>query len=235
MIEAEWWDYDDASELADAVAGDVAFIIESAIDARGSAVIALAGGKTPIPILQKLAEAKLPWKIVTIIPTDERIVALDNPLSNVAMLAKIFLPKGARVVPIISDKAADYKLAGSAASSRISDFHWPLDLIWLGMGEDGHTASIFNGPDLDDALNAPAECKTVGVMPDPMPKDAPVARVTLTRASIQSAKSIVIVLTGDKKRALLESAIDEGDSSPLPIGRVLAGLETPVDIHWCAG
>ncbi len=234
MIEAEWWDYDDAGELADAVAGDVAFIIESAIDARGSAVIALAGGKTPLPILQKLAEAKLNWKKVTILPTDERIVALDNPMSNVAMLAKIFLPKGARVVPILSDKAEDYKLAGSAASSRISDFHWPLDLIWLGMGEDGHTASIFAGPDLDEALNAPPEQKAVGVMPDPMPADAPVARVTLTKASIQAAKSIVIVVTGDKKRALLEAAVEEGAASPLPIGQVLAGLETPVDIHWCA-
>jgi 6-phosphogluconolactonase len=201
MIEAEWWDYDDVGELADAVAGDVAFIIESAIDARGSAMIALAGGKTPGPILDKLAQAKLDWKKVTIIPTDERIVALDNPLSNVAMLAKIFLPKGARVVPIVSAKAEDYKLAGSAASSRISDFHWPPDLVWLGVGADGHTASIFPGPDLEDALNAPNDRKAVGVMPDPLPPEAPVARVTLTRSAIQSAKSLVIVLTGDDKRA----------------------------------
>ncbi len=234
MIEAEWWDYEDREELAEAVAGDVGFIIESAIDARGSAMIALAGGKTPGPILQKLADMKIDWKRVTIIPTDERIVALDDPLSNVAMLAKIFLPKGARVVPIVSDKAADYKLAGSAASSRIGDFHWPPDLVWLGVGADGHTASIFNGPDLEDALNAPTERKAVGVMPDPLPPEAPVARVTLTRAAIQSAKSLVIVLTGDDKRALLEQAIKDGDSSPLAVGRVLAGLETPVDIHWCA-
>ncbi len=233
MIEAEWWDYEDRDELADAVAGDVAFIIESAIDARGSAVIALAGGKTPKPILEKLAAAKIDWKRVTIFPTDERIVALDDPLSNVAMLARIFLPKGARVVPLLSDKAADYKLAGSAASSRIGDFHWPLDLVWLGVGEDGHTASIFTGPDLDDALNAPAERKLVGVMPDPMPADAPVARVTLTRASIQAAKSLVIVVTGNTKRALLEQAIRDGDSSPLPVGRVLAGIDLAVDIHWC--
>ncbi len=234
MIEAEWWDYEDREELAEAVAGDVGFIIESAIDARGSAMIALAGGKTPGPILEKLAGMKIDWKRVTIIPTDERIVALDDPLSNVAMLAKIFLPKGARVVPIVSDKAADYKLAGSAASSRIGDFHWPPDLVWLGVGADGHTASIFNGPDLEDALNAPTERKAVGVMPDPLPPEAPVARVTLTRAAIQSAKSLVIVLTGDDKRVLLEQAIKDGDSSPLPVGRVLAGLETPVDIHWCA-
>lgn len=233
MIEAEWWDYDDMDELAEAVAGDVGFIIESAIDARGGAVIALAGGKTPKPILEKLAEAKIEWKRVVIFPTDERLVALDDPLSNVAMLAKIFLPKGARVVPLISDKAADYKLAGGAASSRVGDFHWPPDLVWLGVGADGHTASIFTGPDLDDALNAPA--KLVGVMPDPLPPEAPVARVTLTRSAIQSAKSLVIVVTGNDKKALLEQAIKDGDSSPLPVGRVLAGLETPVDIHWCEG
>lgn len=235
MIEAEWWDYEDMDELAEAVAGDVAFIIELAIDARGSAVIALAGGKTPGPILEKLAQAKIDWKRVTIFPTDERIVPLDDPMCNVASLARIFLPKGARVVPIISEKAADYKAAGGAASSRISDFHWPPDLVWLGVGEDGHTASIFNGPDLEDALNAPAERKAVGVMPDPLPPEAPVARVTLTRNAIQSAKSLVIVLTGKTKRKLLEQAIKDGDSSPLPVGRALAGSETPVDIHWCEG
>jgi 6-phosphogluconolactonase len=233
MIEAEFWDYDDADELADAVAGDVTFIIESAIDARGSAVIALAGGKTPGPILQKLAEAKLDWKRVIIVPTDERIVPLTDPLSNAATIAKIFLPKGARVIPLISEKAADYKLAGSAASARLDDFHWPLDLVWLGVGEDGHTASIFPGPDYDDALDAPKERKIVGVMPDPLPPEAPVARVTLTRASIQAAKTIIIVAKGGNKKAMLEQAIKDGDSSPLPIGRVLAGLETPIDIHWC--
>ncbi len=232
MIEAEWWDYEDGDELAEAVAGDVAFIIESAIDARGSAVIALAGGSTPKPILEKLAEAKLDWKRVTIIPTDERVVAMTDPLSNVAMLARIFLPKGARVIPLVSEKAADYKAAGAAASSRLTDFHWPLDLVWLGVGKDGHTASIFPGPDYDDALNAPTERRMVGVMPDPLPQDAPVARITLTRAAIQAAKTIIIVITGDDKKVAVERAIKDGDSSPLPIGRVLAGLETPVDIHW---
>ncbi|HMT44237.1 MAG TPA: 6-phosphogluconolactonase [Chakrabartia sp.] len=234
MIEAEWWDYEDSSELTDAVAGDVAFIIESAIDARGSAVIALAGGSTPKPILEKLAEAKLDWKRVTIIPTDERVVAMTDPLSNVAMLARIFLPKGARVIPLVSEKAADYKAAGAAASSRLTDFHWPLDLVWLGVGKDGHTASIFPGPDYDDALNAPTERRMVGVMPDPLPQEAPVARITLTRAAIQAAKTIIIVITGDDKKVAVERAIKDGDSSPLPIGRVLAGLETPVDIHWAA-
>jgi 6-phosphogluconolactonase len=69
-------------------------------------------------------------------------------------------------------------------------------------------------------------------MPDPMPADAPVARVTLTRASILAARTVTIVITGQKKRDLLEQAIADGQSSKLPIGRVLAEAEQPIDIHW---
>jgi 6-phosphogluconolactonase len=67
--EIEWWDFDSSDELVDAVVGDVTFIIESALDARGQALVAFPGGSTPVPILKKLAEAPLRWKGVTIIPT----------------------------------------------------------------------------------------------------------------------------------------------------------------------
>ena len=233
MIEAEWWDYEDIDELAGAVAGDVGFIIESALDARGQALIALPGGKTPAPIYEKLAAMSIKWKHVTIIPTDDRLVAVDNPLSNAAMLAKAFMPKGARVLPIASENK-DHKAAGNAADARLQDLHWPPDLVWLGVGGDGHTASIFTGPDLDDALNAPKARRAVGVLPDPLPAEAPVARVTLTRNSILSARTLMIVLTGDDKKVMLERAIKDGPLSSLPVGRVLADAEQPIDIHWCA-
>ena len=232
MIEAEWWEYDSVDEMADAVAGDIGFIVESAIDARNAALLALPGGETPEPIYAKLVDAKLPWKRVTIIPGDERLVAMDSELSNVRAIAQAFLPAGARVVPITGD-IADYKLAGNSADARLQDLPWPPDLVWLGMGSDGHTASIFNGPDLDDALNAPKARRAVGVMPDPLPKEAPVPRVTLTRAAILSARTILITIRGDQKRELLEQAIEAGHSSKLPIGRVLAEAEQPIDIHWC--
>ena len=232
MIEAEWWDYDSEEELADAVAGDVGFIIESALDARGAALIALPGGKTPAPVFPKLASRKLEWKRVTIIPTDDRLVPLDSPESNIRAIAQAFLPTGARVFPI-STGIEDYKLAGTAADARLQDLSWPPDLVWLGMGLDGHTASIFAGPDLPDALEAPKARRAVGVMPDPMPEEAPVARVTLTRASILSARTLLITIKGDQKRELLEGAIADGHSSKLPIGRVLAEAEQPIDIHWC--
>jgi 6-phosphogluconolactonase len=232
MIEAEWWEYDSLGELAEAVAGDVGFIIDSAVDARGSSLIAVPGGKTGPAIFPKLASQKLPWKKVAIIPTDDRLVPMDDERSNVRAIAKTFLPLGARVVPIAAD-IADYRLAGNSADARLQDLPWPPDLVWLGMGQDGHTASLFAGPDLQDALDAPKARRAVGVMPDPLPQDAPVARVTLTRASILAARTVLITITGDDKRALLEQAIADGQSSKLPIGRVLAEAEQPIDIHWC--
>lgn len=232
--EIEWWDYDDTDEMAAAVAGDVQFIIESAIDARGAAVIALAGGKTPLPIYEKLAQAKLDWKRVTIVPGDDRLVPLGDPLSNVTAIGKTFIPRGARVIPLISATVADYKAAGRAADAILQDLHWPLDLCLLGVGGDGHCASIFPGPDFDEALNGPRERRALGVMPDPLPPEAPVARVTLSRAAIVSARALMIAVTGQAKRDVLEAAIEQGASSAYPVGRVLADVELPVDIHWAA-
>ena len=233
MIEAEWWDYDSVDEMADAVAGDIGFIVESALDARGEALIAVPGGKTPLPIYERLAKAKLNWKKVTIIPTDERLVPLTDEKSNIRAIAQAFLPTGARVFPIGSD-IADYKLAGNSANAKLADLKFPLDLAWLGVGSDGHTASIFPGPDVDEALNAPKGRNAVGVMPDPLPADAPVARVTLTRSAILSARTVLITVTGEEKKAMLEGAIADGQSSRVPIGRLLAEAEQPIDIHWTA-
>ena len=71
-------------------------------------------------------------------------------------------------------------------------------------------------------------------MPDPLPADAPVARVTLSRAAIIAARALIIAGTGDATRAMLERAIADGPLSSIPIGRVLADAEQPIDIHWAA-
>lgn len=233
MIEAEWWEYDSLDELADAVAGDVGFIVESAVDARDASLIAVPGGRTGPAIYRRIAQQKLPWKKVTIIPTDDRLVAVDSELSNVREIARAFLPLGARVIPLTSEAADDYRLAGNAADARLQDLPWPPDLVWLGMGADGHTASIFPSADLQGALDAPKARRAIGLLPDPLPAEAPVARVTLTRAAILSGRTIIVTITGQEKRELLEQAIADGQSSKVPIGRVLAEVDQPIDIHWC--
>jgi 6-phosphogluconolactonase len=232
--EIEYWEFDSAEELIDQVVGDISFIIQSALDSRGQALVAFPGGSTPKPILEKLAQANIRWKNVTIIPTDDRLVPVDNPLSNVAMIAKIFIPRGARVLPITSE-AADHHLAGNAANARLADLHWPPDLVWLGMGSDGHTASIFAGPDMEIALNAGADVRAVGVAPDPLPPEAPVNRVTLTASAIAAARTMMLVISGTEKRHVLDQAIEQGRKSPYPVGQLLDKITVPVDIYWLQG
>ena len=229
MIEAEWWDYEDVGEMAEAVGGDIGFIVESAFDARGSALIAIPADETARLIFPTLVAAKVPWKKVTVIPTDDLVVAVDNPRSHARAIAQSFIPAGARVFPYATP-LDDYRLAGNAADARLQDLPWPPDVVWLGMGDDGSTAGLVAGPDLQDALDAPRARRAVGLMPD----GGGDPRISLTRASILSARTIVITIQGAAKRELLEGAIADGQSSKLPIGRLLAEAEQPIDIHWLA-
>ena len=230
MIEVEWWDYESPDELAEAVAGDVGFIIDSAVEARSASLVALPGGEGEAPLLAKLAAQSAPWKKVTIIPTDDLIVAVDDERSKIRSIAKNFLPLGARVFPVVSGGADDYRLAGNAADARLQDLPWPPDLVWLGIGDEGDTAGLFAGPDLHAALDAPKARRAIGIMPE---GGDGMARVSLTRAAILAARTLLITVIGQDKRELLEGAIADGHSSKLPIGRVLAEVEQPIDIHWC--
>ena len=231
MTRVEWHCYHDPGEFAQAIAGDVIAVVERSVGEQGRSLLALPGGSTPRPIFRHLAAAALPWETVTLIPTDERLVEAGSELSNARLLEESFSATGAVVVPI-ADGEPDAGPAGDAADARLQELPWPPALVWLGMGEDGHTASIFKGPDLHPALDAPPARRAIGVRPDPLPPEAPVARVTLTRSAIASAGAVLVTITGEKKRALLERALTEGSDSDLPIGRVLADLQQPVTIHW---
>ena len=124
MIEAEWWDYDGPDEWADAVAGDIGFIVESATDARDAALLAMPAGKECAPVLARLAKARLPWKKVAVIPAADRLVPVSDERSSVRALAAALIPAGARVLPIATENP-DVALAGNAADARLQDL--PMD------------------------------------------------------------------------------------------------------------
>jgi 6-phosphogluconolactonase len=236
MDEIEWWEFETAAEMAEQVAGDIGFVIESAVEAHGSARVAVPGSDTPEELYEALlANRSIDWSKVTLIPTDDRLVKLDDELSNYRKLEAYFGGKGAHIISLVDESALeDRREAARLANERLSMLAWPLDLVCLGMGPDGHIASIFPGPDLDGAVAGPRERRAVGVRPDPMPADAAVDRVTLTGASLSSARAMMIVIDGAEKRQALEQAIKEGPLSAKPVGRILADIDTGIDIFWSA-
>ena len=193
----EWWDFDDPAEMVAAVAGDIQFIIESALDARGDALLALPASEEAMPVLEALAEKPIKWKYVTIIPTHDVLVPLDDPRSQVKKLASLFLTRGARVLPLAPEHE-DYHMAGAAADAR-----------------------------LREAIEGPPEKIAVGLLRD----DGDTPLVTITKAAICEARTVVVLLKGAASQTVLEAEIEQGATSMAPIGRIFADLAVPVDIY----
>lgn len=172
-----------ASALTDAVTAGIA--------ARGAASLALAGGSTPGPIYHLLSQAPLDWAKVTVTLTDERKVAADHPDSNERMLYHTLLE--GRAADAVFAPLRETVIAGLA----------PFDGVLLGMGEDGHFASLFPGnPALAGGLTGPS--LTIDVpRGEPAP---PQPRLSLTLKALSGARTTLLVVTGAAKRSLLERA-----------------------------
>ena len=201
MSEVIWAERGDAEAVADRVA--------SVIAQAGAKTLAVPGGRTPVPILKALAARGLDWAGAEVWPTDDRVVSADHPASNFGMLRRTFGGTGAMLRP----------LEPSARPPR-------FDLVWLGMGEDGHVASVF--PNACDAI--PVAPAVAEVTPDPLPPEAPFARLTLTLGALADCGAMILVVSGAGKRAVIEDAI--AGRSDLPIARLLRILSAPPTIYW---
>jgi 6-phosphogluconolactonase len=230
MDEIEWWEFDNSKELAEQAAGDIGFVIESAVEAHGDARIALPGEDGLAPVFSALARSKgFDWSKVSLLPTADRLVPLAGEQSNHRRLDGWFAAKGAEILSLVDESAlSDPVEAARLADARLSLLRWPLDLVCLGMDTEGGTAGLRSGADLDRVLNAPRGRRAVGV------RGGEGDLVTLTGSTLTEARTVMVVINGAGKRAVLEQAIKEGPLSSRPIGRLLATIDSPVDVFWTA-
>lgn len=210
--------------------------LEFAIATRGHASMAVAGGRFPKPLFEKLSTVKLDWSKVSVTLGDDRWVGLDDDQSNEKLVRDHFLINEAQHARFVSLKTGDANPedAISTVSSRLrTDMHWPLDIVYLGMGDDGHTASLFpsSAPDALQKGLYPAHGELVAAA---RPTVSPVPRISMTLPAILNARYIGIHITGKSKWSTFETAKNGTEIEEMPVRAILQQTDIPVDLWWSA-
>lgn len=213
--------YPDREAMAAAAADAVVAALREGIHARGSAGLVATGGSSPGPTYDRLAEADLDWSRVRVTLSDERWVDLASPQSNERLVRGRLLTGRAAAASFLPLRgmAASMAAAADAASTVLQA--WPaFDVVILGMGENGHIASLFpDNPTLDPGLAAGAPaCIAVPVSPG---MDPPLARLSLTLPRLADTGLVLILTSGAVKRGILEEALAGADPHRYPVAAIL--------------
>jgi 6-phosphogluconolactonase len=210
------------AELAPAFAHWTASLLTSAVATRGVALLAVSGGTSPRRYFEALSNEPVDWSRVVVTLVDERRVADDDPRSNARLVRQTLLQNRAAKAEFVSlansRLSPDQELAGARA--RVAALPLPADLVVLGMGDDGHTASWFpraNG--LAEAMDPAARALVAPITA----AGAPEPRLTLTGRAILRARQLALLIEGADKLATLAKALDDGPIADMPIRAVLRG------------
>lgn len=218
-------------ELADRLAGDVAQRLKAAIDAKGAASIAVSGGSTPKLFFQALSKQPLPWPQVSVTLVDERFVPPENDRSNHRLVAENLLQneaKDAYFVPLFQ-AGASADDAATLATVKTAGICDPFDVVILGMGTDGHTASFFPGGDnLEEALDLDEEKAVLPMAAETAGEE----RLTFNLSALHDAAFLVLHIEGAAKKDTLEKAQSDLYEEDMPVRAVLNRADSQVNIYW---
>ena len=227
-----------ADQAAWLIARDVAARLHQAIEVRGRAVLHVSGGKSPVALFHALQKQALDWSRVHVSLADERCVPVGHADSN-ATLVRTHLLQGpaaqARFSSLVPDSVASLPPPAAMAelASRALQAQGVADVLILGMGLDGHIASIFPGmSNLSQALEPIGGQVCLAVELAQPPEQAPYPRLTQSLAHMLKARHIVLPVSGAQKQAVLRSAC-MGPSPELPVSFVLHQAQAPVAIWIC--
>lgn len=218
-----------AERLAQALALRVADALRQAITSRGKATLVVSGGRSPVPFFEALAQQQLPWAQVLVSLADERWVPVNHAGSNEALVRRHLLRGPAAEARFLSlyQVAGSLEQAAELADAAVAELV-PIDVLVLGMGDDGHTASLFpHSPNLHQALQPDCARR---VLPMLAPSE-PAQRLTLTLPVLASARLPLLAIQGQAKLNTLSAALMPGETAQLPIR---AFLNSPLEIHWCS-
>lgn len=225
-------EYEDRASLAEALTAGIAAVLAGAIATRGYASLAVSGGSTPKLMFERLSQTEIDWADVHVTLVDERWVPEDSDRSNAANVRRHLLQNHAEAATFtpLYDGGPDPESSLDAVADRVEQLAGPFDVVVLGMGEDGHTASFFPGaPNLPRAIDAMTKAPVAAIR-------APAAgepRITLTLPPLLDARFLALHIEGESKRAVFEKAMGDGPVEDLPVRSVLrAERERAVEVFW---
>ena len=223
--------FDSAHALESEVASDIASQLALAVTARGQAGLLVSGGHSPDGLLKRLRTQLLDWSRVSISLVDERWVEPTDPGSNERMVREALLRDGAAAPRFfgLKNPAPSPDLGASAAWNASARLPRPVDVTVLGMGDDGHTASLFPGsPNLRSALDLETPEGYIGMWSP----SAPHARLSLNLTALLDSRRLLIVLLGEAKLRTYAAACGSGPIEKMPVRAVLRQQRVPVKVVW---
>jgi 6-phosphogluconolactonase len=223
--------YADIETASRELAARIAASLAAAIGARGIASLVVSGGRSPVRLFEILRAQPLDWSHVCVALADERWVSPEDAGSNEHLVREVLLKDLAAPARFLGLKngAPTPDLGAVSAWETFARVPRPFDALILGMGDDGHTASLFPGsPNLPRALNEAAAAGCVGMW-------APVAphpRLSLNLTALLDSRRITVLITGESKWRTYAAACAAGPVEDMPIRAVLRQSRTPVDVVW---
>ncbi|MGB3290172.1 MAG: 6-phosphogluconolactonase [Burkholderiaceae bacterium] len=224
----KWHEFDSGADAVRAMARDISAVLRQEIATTGSAGLAVSGGHSPLPLFETLSAMRLPWKDVRITLVDERHVAPDHPDSNELLVRTHLLKNQASAAAFTGLAGRGLDLRDDVArANRETD---GITLAVLGMGEDGHTASLFPGaPQLERALDPDQADRYIAITPP----SAPHERISMTLAALLQTRRIMLAVAGPAKRAVFDQACRQATPA-MPVSYVIAQTGVPFDVYWNA-
>ena len=221
--------FENADALTSAFADTLIGLLKDGIAQRGRASLVVSGGRTPLALFKQLSQTDLEWDKVDITLADERWVDESDDASNTRLVRENLIQNKAADAHFVTLKTDDVDANDGIAEveNRLSSFSLPFDALILGMGEDGHTASLFPcSAEIEDGLNLASGKICIATQPT----TAPHQRISLTLPAILNSRNIFIHLTGDKKKQVLEDALANGTELEKPVTAVVNRAD--VTLMW---